>query len=305
MDGNDGLALDVRGITKAFGRRTVVDDVSFHVRTGEVFGLLGPNGSGKTTTIRIALGILRANSGSVATLGGRPERALLKRVGYLPQERGLTKKMRVIEALRYLGRLKGMASKDAEQRALELLERVDLLEHRNQTIEGLSGGMAQFVQFISSILHSPELIILDEPFAGLDPLNAALMKELLVERRQEGATVVFSTHILPDVEELCERVALIADGKLLLFGDLAEIKRAHGRRGVRVQASGAPASLADEPSEAGPGGVVTYALEGERGPDDILRAYLEAGATPDLFERVLPSLTEIFVEEVSRARGVV
>ena len=297
--------LDVRGLTKVYGEKTVVDDVSFEVRRGEMFGFLGPNGSGKTTTIRMCLGIIRANSGSVRLLGSPPGLGILKRVGYLPEERGLTRKVKVVHILRFLGRLKGMSADGAEGRALEMLERVGLHEHANKPVEGLSRGMTQLVQFVGAILHDPELIILDEPFAGLDPLNVNLMKEMLSERQRAGATIMFSTHIMSDVEELCERVALIADGRLLLYGNLAEIKRRRGAHSVEVQASGVPPDLAGSRSRTLPGGTISYDLDGSLTAESILRSYLDAGMEVERFELSLPSLNDIFVEEVSLARAAV
>ena len=300
-----GHVLQIDGLTKVYGPKTVVSDVSFDVRRGEMFGFLGPNGSGKTTSIRMCLGIIRPNRGSVRILGDRPERSVLKRVGYLPEERGLTKKVKVVEILRFLGQLKGMSASDAERRALELLEQVNLYEHRDKQIESLSRGMTQLVQFAGAILHDPEFIILDEPFAGLDPLNVNLMKELLAEQQRAGATVMFSTHIMSDVEELCERVALIADGRMLLFGDLVEMKRQRGASSVEVQANGVPAVLAGVSRRTLIGGAVEYTIGGDRTPEDILRSYLAAGIAVERFELSLPSLNDIFVEEVSRARSSV
>ena len=196
-----------------------------------------------------------------------------------------------------------MSAEAAEKRALELLERVNLYEHRDKQIESLSRGMTQFVQFVGAIIHDPDLIILDEPFAGLDPLNVEVMKELLTERQRAGATVMFSTHIMSDVEELCERVALISDSRLLLFGDLAEIKRQRGANSVQVQAKGEiPASLANVRRRALPGGIVDYAINDGSTSTSILRSYLDAGIEVERFELALPSLNDIFVEEVSRAR---
>ncbi len=297
--------LEVSGLAKAYGEKTVVDGVSFEVRRGEMFGFLGPNGSGKTTTIRMCLGIIRANSGSVRVLGARPDLSILKRVGYLPEERGLTRKVKVAEVLSFLGRLKGMSSQAAKERAIELLERVGLHEHRDKPVAGLSRGMTQLVQFAGAIIHDPELIILDEPFSGLDPLNVNLMKEMLAERQQAGATIMFSTHIMSDVEELCERVALISDGRLLLYGDLAKIKRRRGAHSVEVQAAGVPPDLAGSMGKTLPGGTVSYELDGSRAAESILRSYLEAGIEVERFELSLPSLNDIFVEEVSRARASV
>ena len=298
--------LQIEGLTKTFASKTVVDNISFEVRRGEMFGFLGPNGSGKTTTIRMCLGIIRPNSGSIGILGSQPARDVLKSVGYLPEERGLTKKVRVIEILRFLGRLKGMPAAAAEKRALELLERVNLYEHRDKQVESLSRGMTQFVQFVGAIIHDPDFIILDEPFAGLDPLNVELMKDLLRERQRAGASVMFSTHIMSDVEELCERVALISDSRLLLFGDLAELKRQRGANSVHVQAKGdVPVSLTNARRRKLPGGIVDYAINDGMTPESILRAYLDAGIEVERFELALPSLNDIFVEEVSRARSAV
>ena len=296
--------LQVEGLTKTFGRRTVVNNLSFDVKPGEMFGFLGPNGSGKTTTIRMALGIIRPDDGSVSILGSPPDRSVLKGVGYLPEERGLPRKLRVLDAIRYLGRLKGLTFTEAEERGTELLRRVDLYEHRRKKVGDLSRGMAQLLQFVTAIIQDSEFIILDEPFAGLDPLNVELMKEMLLERQRAGATIMFSTHIMSDVEELCDRVALIAESRLLLLGDLAEIKRQRGANSVHVKAGRIPDDLANSWKEVLHNGVVAYAIEEGRTPETILRSYLDAGIDVERFELALPSLNDIFIEEVSRARSV-
>jgi len=296
--------LQVEGLTKTFGYRTVVNNVSFGVKRGEMFGYLGPNGSGKTTTIRMALGIIQPDAGSVSILGSPPDWSILKGVGYLPEECGLPRKLRVLDAIRYLGRLKGLTFAEAEDRITELLRQVNLYEHRKKKVETLSRGMMQLVQFVTALVQDPELIILDEPFAGLDPLNVQLMKEMLLERQRAGATIMFSTHIMSDVEELCQRVALIEEGRLLLFGDLAEIKRQRGANSVQVQARGIPEDLADARKEVTGNGVVAYAIEEGRTPETILRSYLDAGIEVERFELALPSLNDIFIEEVSHARSV-
>jgi ABC-2 type transport system ATP-binding protein len=296
--------LQVEGLAKIYGQRTVVNDISFDVQRGEMFGFLGPNGSGKTTTIRMALDIIRPNDGSVSILGSPPERSVLKRVGYLPEERGLPRKFRVLDAIRYLGRLKGLTSTEAEDRGTELLRRMNLYEHRSKKVEDLSRGMTQLVQFVTAILHDPEFIILDEPFSGLDPLNVGLIKDMLSERQRAGATIMFSTHIMSDVEELCQRVALIAEGRLLLLGNLAEIKRKRGANSVQVQAGRIPDELANARKEVPSKGVVAYAIEEGRAPETILRSYLDAGIEVERFELSLPSLNDIFIEEVSNARSI-
>ncbi len=294
--------LQVKGLTKSFGDHTVVNDVSFHVLPGEVFGFLGPNGSGKTTTIRIAQGIIRPESGSVSILGSPPRRSVLKSVGYVPEQVGLPPKVKVLEYLRYLIRLKGLSFREAESRAAELLERIGLYEYRLKKVDTLSRGMRQMAQFVVAIAHNPKLIILDEPFSGLDPLNVNLMKEMLLERQRDGATIMFSTHVMSDVEEMCERIALISDGNMLLFGNLGEIKSQRGEKSVQVQAAGIPDTLQDAPKKVLPEDTVEYDTGDDLTPDTIYQAYAAAGIQVDRFERMMPSLNDIFIEEVSRAR---
>ncbi len=295
-------AFEIEGLTKRFGDKTVVDDISFTVEEGEVFGFLGPNGSGKTTTIRTALGIIHQDAGEIRLLGGLSSVEAMPRVGYLPEERGLLRKEKVSNILRYLGRLRGLSKTDALDRGLELLHRVGLYEHRDKKVEGLSRGMTQLVQFVASLLHHPELIILDEPFSGLDPLNVQLMKEILGSEQARGATVIFSTHVLSDVEEMSERVALIADSKLILFGDLNEIRRSRGANAVVVEAPSHPEDLPGAQRHAGRGGRVEYRLSDDLTPEMILNAYASSAIILSRFEQVLPSLNDIFIEEVNNAR---
>ena len=296
-------ALEIDGLTKRFGDKTVVDAISFTVDEGEVFGFLGPNGSGKTTTIRVVLDILKPDAGEIRLLGGLAARDAMPRVGYLPEERGLLRKEKVSNILRYLGRLRGLSRSEALDRGLELLHRVGLYEHRDKKVEGLSRGMTQLVQFVVTLIHRPDLIILDEPFAGLDPINVQLMKEMLAIEQARGATVIFSTHVLSDVEEMCERVALIADGRMILFGDLAEIKQSRGANVVVVEAPSHPSDLPGAQPYAGRGGKVEYRLSENLSPEMILNAYSSAGIVLSRFEQVLPSLNDIFIEEVSNARN--
>ncbi len=296
----DTLSNLVPGGT-ARGRR-VVDDVSFHVNRGEIFGFLGPNGSGKTTTIRMSLGIIRPDGGSVSILGGEPVRARLQQVGYLPQETGLPRKGKMLDAIRYLARLKGLSFGEAERRAGELLERTGLYEHRYDKVDALSGGMRQMVQFIVATIHDPDFLILDEPFAGLDPLSTQLMKQMLNERVEAGATIMFSTHIMSDVEEMCERVALIDRGRLLLFGGLDEIKSSYGATSLQVDAAGIPDELGGLAAGNGSDGTIEFPLDGEYSAERVLKAYADSGIAVDRFEKLLPSLNEIFIEEVTRAR---
>jgi ABC-2 type transport system ATP-binding protein len=289
-------------VTKMYDNRTVVDGVSLAIEPGETFGLLGPNGSGKTTTIRMALDIIRPESGTVNLLGGMVTRDALARVGYLPEERGLYQKSKVIDILSYLGRLKRLDANTAKSRANEMLERVGLAEHSTKKVQALSRGMNQLVQFAGALLHDPDLIILDEPFSGLDPLNVQLMKDMLHEQRKRGAAVVFSTHQLPDVEEMCERVLLINEGKTLLHGQLSELKRARGTRSVRIVAEREPGNLLGVSKGVLRNGSFEYVLDRQTQPDAIMRAFLDAGISVEKYEVALPSLNEIFIEEVQRAR---
>jgi ABC-2 type transport system ATP-binding protein len=294
-------SFEVNNLTKRYGGRTVVNGVTFAVEQGEVFGLLGPNGSGKTTTIRMALDIVRPDSGTVSLLGGRALKEALSKVGYLPEERGLLRKERVVDILRYLGMIKGIPRAEAEDRAQEMLHRVGLFEHRYKRVEAMSRGMTQLIQFAGAIMHSPELIILDEPFSGLDPINVQLMKALIREQHARGATVIFSTHIMSDVEELCQRVALIADGSLLLYGRLSDIKKARGVNGVRVTADRQPITPPGVET-AVQNGVAEYRFANGAAPEPVLRAYLDAGIAVDKFELMVPTLNDIFIHEVSKAR---
>ena len=295
--------IEIDGLTKYYGDRKVVDGVSFTVARGDVFGFLGPNGSGKTTTMRMALDIIRPDAGTVSLLGGKSARDAVFQIGYLPEDRGLLRKEKVLDILRYIGRLKGLSSAEAEDRGAELLHRIGLYEHRLKKVEGLSRGMTQLIQFAAALIHDPELIILDEPFGGLDPLNVQLMKEILLERQRSGATIVFSTHIMSDVEELCERVLLIDQGKVLLYGNLAELKRQRGASAVQLLAERAPASLANGARTGGRGGTIEHLLEDGLTPEVVLRAYLDEGIRIEKFELMLPTLNEIFIEEVRGARG--
>ena len=297
-------ALETNEVTKVYGRHAVVDKLSFVVERGEIFGLVGPNGSGKTTTVRIALDIIRPDTGRVSLLGGIPTRDALMRIGYLPEERGLYRKERVLDILRYFGRLKGMTGTVAEARAEEMLRRVGLHEHRFSKVESLSRGMSQLVQFAGALIHEPDLIILDEPFSGLDPLNMQLIKEIIREQQQRGAAIIFSSHIMADVEELCERVLLISDGKVLLYGRLDELKTSRGSRSVRVVAERQPDVITAHVLQTeGRNGHFEYLLSKGVEPDAVLQSFLDAGISIERFEVALPTLSEIFVEEVSHARN--
>ena len=296
-------ALAIEGVTKVYGRNTVVDDVSFTVEPQEILGLVGPNGAGKTTTIRMALDIIHADTGAVALFGSAPTRQALQRVGYLPEERGLYQKAVLRDVLRYLGRLKGLSNKDAQARTDAMLQRVGLYEHRAKKVQALSRGMNQLAQFASALLHLPDLIILDEPFSGLDPLNVQVMKEIISEQQQRGASIIFSSHDMEDVEEMCERVVLISSGAVLLYGVLDELKRARGIQSIRVTAPRQPADVPGVSNAKVADGLFEYMLTDGVDPNTVLRSFLDNGIPVERFEVALPSLREMFIEEVSHARS--
>ena len=296
-------ALAIEGVTKVYGRTTVVDDVSFTVEPQEIIGLVGPNGAGKTTTIRMALDIIHPDTGAVALFGSAPTRQALQRVGYLPEERGLYQKAVLRDVLRYLGRLKGLSNKDAQARTDAMLQRVGLYEHRAKKVQALSRGMNQLAQFASALLHLPDLIILDEPFSGLDPLNVQVMKEIISEQQQRGASIIFSSHDMEDVEEMCERVVLISSGAVLLYGVLDELKRARGIQSIRVTAPRQPADVPGVSNAKVADGQFEYMLTDGVDPNTVLRSFLDNGIPVERFEVALPSLREMFIEEVSRARS--
>ena len=296
-------ALVVDDVKKVFGRTTVVDGVSFTVEPQEIMGLVGPNGAGKTTTIRMALDIIHPDAGSVALFGSRPNRQALQRVGYLPEERGLYQKSVLNDVLRYLGRLKGLSAKDAQSRADAMLRRVGLYEHRTKKVQALSRGMNQLAQFASALLHEPDLVILDEPFSGLDPINVQVMKEIIREQQERGASIIFSSHNMEDVEEMCERVALVSGGEVLLYGALDELKRARGIQNIRVTAPRQPADVPGVGNATVEDGQFEYLLTEGADPNAVLRSFLDDGIPVERFEVALPSLRDMFIEEVSRARS--
>jgi ABC-2 type transport system ATP-binding protein len=291
-------ALEVRNLTKRYGETTAVDELSFEVEKGEVFGLLGPNGSGKTTTIRIIMDIFQADSGEVLVLGEPPGRGRA-RIGYMPEERGLYDNLKVTEVLVYLARLKGLDASPARRRVGELLERFDLADRAADKVNSLSGGLRQKLQFIVCLVHDPDLLILDEPFNALDPINVALFGEIIRELQAAGKTVVLSSHQLNLVEALCDRIVLINHGEAVLYGPLTEIKRRHSPEAVRLATperldGGLPGV---ERVEAGNGGYVLTMEEGT-GPQEVLRSLVSRGVAVEAFEVVSLPLEEIFVSVV-------
>lgn len=293
-------------VTKRFAGHTAVDALSLSVPSGIIYGLLGPNGAGKTTTIRMIMDIYEPDDGAVRLFndvaGGRTHSA---RIGYLPEERGLYPKMRVLDVLVFLAETKGVARRAARAKALEWLDRLGLADWRLRKVSDLSKGMQQKVQFISAVLHDPELVVLDEPFSGLDPVNRQVLLDTVIDYRRRGKTVLFSTHIMEHAEQLCDRLCIIARGKKLVDGSLGDVKRTHGGKHVVIEFEGSQGSareiFADKRLVARTQDFGQQAeLELANGADaqEILRALVTSGARLSKFELASPSLHKIFVDLV-------
>ncbi len=235
--------LKVKELVKDFGEKRAVDHFSLQLKKGEILGLLGPNGAGKTTIIRMIMNIIAPDSGDIEILGQHFSERLKDRIGYLPEERGLYRKLKVSETLRFFGELKGMKSRDIKEQGGELLKKFDLSDYCEKKVEELSKGMAQKLQFITTILHSPELLILDEPFSGLDPVNIELVKDIILEKKREGISIIFSTHLMEYAEKIVDSVCMINRGKKVLDGPLREVKSNFGTRFITVSYEGDPRFL--------------------------------------------------------------
>jgi ABC-2 type transport system ATP-binding protein len=297
----DDVTLRVQNVTKRFGDFTAVEDLSFDVRAGRVFGFLGPNGAGKTTTIRMIVGITAPDSGSIELFGEAMSPALQDRIGYLPEERGLYKKMKIVDQLRYFAALKDIGRAEADRRIDRWLERMNLSEWKNKKTTDLSKGMQQKIQFISTVLHDPDLLILDEPFSGLDPVNVEFMIDVLAEFRKAEKTVIFSTHLMETAERLCHDIILINKSRKIVGGSLREVKESYGRNLIAIRAEGAQTVLRDQTLVAKvEEHVDEQYLELAPGADaqQLLRKLLESGAVINKFEKVEPSLNDIFIEQV-------
>jgi len=293
-------------VTKRFAGHTAVDSLSLSVPSGIIYGLLGPNGAGKTTTLRMIMDIYEPDSGSVrlfdTVAGGRDHSA---RIGYLPEERGLYQKMRVLDVLVFLAEAKGVSRRAAREKALEWLEKLGLSDWRLRKVSDLSKGMQQKVAFISTVLHDPELCIFDEPFSGLDPVNSQVLRDTVLDYRRRGKTVLFSTHIMEHAEKLCDRLCIIARGKKLIDGSLAEVKRTHGGQHVIVGFNGSQGSaqqiFADKKLVAKIqdfGQQAELELAPGADPQLILKGLVDSGARLAHFELASPSLHKIFVDLV-------
>ena len=292
--------LVLEHVSKSFGEFAAVSDLSLQVRPGRVFGLIGPNGAGKTTTIRMIVNITVPDSGRIELFGQQMNTALQDRIGYLPEERGLYKRMKVGEQLRFFAELKDLRGKEAEARIDNWLEKLQLTAWKEKRTKELSKGMQQKVQFITSVIHDPDLVILDEPFSGLDPVNVDLMKETILEQKAAGKTIILSTHQMEIAEKLCDDVCMINKSRKVLDGKLREIRRSFSRNAVALQFEGGDGLLND------PALVANIRQKGEdfevllvpgKNPQELLRRLVDAGVAVSKFELVEPSLHDIFIEK--------
>jgi len=296
-------AITVRQVSKSYGDFVAVDNLSLEVRQGSIFGLIGPNGAGKSTTIRMIVKITIPDSGEIRLFDQPMSSRLQERIGYLPEDRGLYKKMKVHEQLAFFAGLKGIPAEEADRRIDQWLERIEMSEWKNKKWEELSKGMQQKIQFVSTILHSPDLVILDEPFSGLDPVSSGLLKEIVNDLRRENKTIIFSTHLMQQAEELCDEIILIDHGHKVLGGSLREIKQSFGWRYIAIEGEGLDGTLGDP-------ALVTSVLDRRDHleivprtglePQELLKSLIDRGAIIRRFELVAPSLNEIFIESVTR-----
>jgi len=304
--------LQLDNIHKEFDGKVAVDDLSLEVPKGVIYGIIGPNGAGKTTTIRMIMNITIPDSGQVLVDGSRADNNFKNRVGYLPEERGLYKKMTVSEVMLYMAEMKGQRASDIKNKIDPWLERMDLLEYKNRKVEELSKGMQQKLQFVTTILHNPELIILDELFSGLDPLNTELIKDILLESKRSGKTILFSTHVMEQAEKLCDYICMISHGKKVIDGRLADVKARFGENSIQLEIDGDGSFIS---SLVGVKDVIDFNnyfelnLEENTDTNTILKAVAER-VTIRRFAIVEPSLYDIFIDmakvdpsEVGRGEG--
>ena len=296
-------AITLENVTKSYDSVTAVNGVNLRVRQGAILGLLGPNGAGKTTTIRMIMNILVPDEGSIKVLDQPVNDRTRDLIGYLPEERGLYPRMKVLDIIVFLAALHGLTEEEAARRAKEWLERLGLAEWSGKKLVDLSKGMQQKVQFITAVIHKPPLVILDEPFSGLDPVNAATVEEIMLEMRSKGSTIVLSTHRMEQVERMCDSICLIDKGRNVLDGDLRAVKQSYGKNTLHIEFTGSENFLSN-PSIVNItrlGNGVEAKLKPGADPQEILKAAVQANVSITRFELLEPSLNEIFIDRTTRA----
>jgi len=290
--------VEVRHVVKSYADKVAVDDLSFAIAQGEIFGLIGPNGAGKTTTIKIMMDIMKPDSGEVEILGEKLSEATKDKLGYMPEERGLYKKQRVLETIVYFATLKGMNPRLAAERANQLLEKTGMLPHARKKIDELSKGMSQIIQFIVTIIHEPQLIILDEPFGGLDPVNAELMKNILFDLRKQGTAIILSTHQMNQIEELCDRILMVNRGRSVLYGNIKEIKSRYSNNAVLLDYRGELGKVPGVIEQRKHKDHIELFLDSKTTPQQVLKHLLSRDIVINRFEIATPPLNEIFLKIV-------
>ena len=289
-------------ISKSFGEFTAVNELSLAVYPGRVFGLLGPNGAGKTTTIRMIVNITAPDSGRIELFGQQVTPELQDRIGYLPEERGLYKKMKIGEQVKYFAALKSVDAKEAESRGDRWLQRLKLMEWKNKKASELSKGMQQKVQFLNAIIHEPDLLILDEPFSGLDPVNVEVLKEIILELKASGKTIIFSTHQMEVAEKICDDICLVNRSRKVLEGSIREVKRGFSRNAVALRLVGGESVLQNDQLishvKRDSDGIEVLLAE-NASPQTLLKELIAADAVIERFEMIEPSLHDIFIEKVT------
>jgi ABC-2 type transport system ATP-binding protein len=310
MTTGGGPAVELRAVAKSYDTFQAVQPLDLVVPRGSTYGLLGPNGAGKTTTIRMIMRILPPDRGDILILGQPLSQKGLDRIGYLPEERGVYKRMKVRALLSFFGELKGVRARDSRARIDQWLERLDLADRADAPLQELSKGMQQKVQFIGAILHEPDIVILDEPFSGLDPINQRVLREIITDLRQAGRTLIFSTHIIEHAERLCDHVCIIARGTKVADGSLADVKRRHGAEYVRIRVDGSSPDLAprlkrnaDVEQIREQGSELEVALAAGADPQRLLEELVREGVQLRRFEVTEPSLEQIFIERVGDIRS--
>ncbi len=296
-------AVEINNVVKSYADKVVVNNLAFSVNQSEIFGLIGPNGAGKTTTIRMLMDIIKPDSGSVTILGDKLSEASKNKLGYMPEERGLYRKLSVIDSIIYLASLKGMDRHSAEEKAEQLLKQTGMLDSKRKKIAELSKGMGQIIQFIVTIIHDPELVVLDEPFAGLDPVNTELLKGMVLELRNQGKAVILSTHQMNQVEELCDRILMINNGNSVLYGNLGEIKSKYSSHSVALDFEGDLAQIQGVVLKHSHKGHAELSLDENTTSKQVLERLVHTGIVINRFEVATPSLNEIFLEVVGNKHG--
>jgi len=296
--------VQIDHVTKSFGDFTAVNDLSLEIKPGRIFGLLGPNGAGKTTTIRMVVNITAPDSGSIKLFGRTMNSAVQNRIGYLPEERGLYKKMKIVDQLRFFAEIKNVKRRDADARIDSWLNRVKLSEWKNKRSMELSKGMQQKIQFLTAILHDPDLLVLDEPFSGLDPVNVELLKEIVLDLKRAGKTIIFSTHQMEVAEKICDDICLLNRSRKILEGSLRQIKQGFGRNAVALRIEGDESVLSDSELVAQVerhSDEIEVLLAPKVDAQQLLHRLVAANVKISKFEMIEPSLNDIFIEKVSEA----